>query len=358
MSAPTVAIAMSGGVDSSVAAILLKEQGYRVIGLTMDLGIAAAPGKDAAAIAAQLDIPLVVLPYQQLFEQTVIHPFTAEYRDGVTPNPCVACNRLMKFGVLAKQAFAEGATYFATGHYARIIKSPGSAASLAVAANRAKDQSYFLYGIEADLLDRIIFPLGDIADKQSVREIARKRGLAVADKQDSQEICFVPNDDYAGFLEKRCPELQVPGEIRHISGQRLGYHRGTYRYTVGQRKGLGIAWHEPLYVLEIIPKTRTVIVGERSYLFCRGLTATACNWLAPLPDTPLLAKVRYRHHGVSSSVIISNNGSTMDLHFSEPQAGIAPGQSVVLYHEDRVLGGGIISTGIPVSPRDAEAPAD
>ena len=352
---PKVTVAMSGGVDSSVAAALLLEQGYAVQGITMRLDERPQVADDAFAVARALGIDLTILDFRDIFEHLVIAPFTEAYQIGQTPNPCVTCNRTIKFDALAQAALANGSEYFATGHYARITQNPQGEYHLQVAAHRAKDQSYFLYGMPATLLKQTLFPLGDFPNKEAVRAQAARFALPVAQKRDSQEICFIPDDDYAGFLERRCPSLQQPGTIIYRDGTILGHHQGTYRLTIGQRKGLGIAWREPLYVLKVDPLRHEVTVGERAYLDCSGLEATDCHWLAPLPENGAVqAKVRYRHQALTAQASLSENGRHLSLCFTTPVSGIAPGQSVVLYDQDTVLGGGIITEGRATPPVSTE----
>jgi tRNA-specific 2-thiouridylase len=347
-----IAVAMSGGVDSSVAAALLREQGHEVIGLTMRLFAADCPGKagavhDAALVAAHLGIPHHVLDLEQEFRQLIIDDFIAEYRSGQTPNPCVRCNRFVKFGLLLDGARQHGADLLATGHYARIGVDPDGARHLRVAANRSKDQSYFLHTLSQERLGRIVFPLGDMASKDEVRDHARRFRLPVADKGDSQEVCFIPDDDYVSYLEQSGCVDRTGGEIVHVDGRVLGRHAGCHRYTIGQRRGLGIAWSEPLYVVEIDPEQRRVVVGEEPHVYADGLRAEEVGWIIAPPGEEFDAacKIRYRHQPVPCRVALLAGGACR-VRFHEPLKAVTPGQSVVFYREDEVLGGGRIRAAI------------
>ena len=345
-----IAVAMSGGVDSSVTAALLKQQGHELIGLTMRLfePHTSGPGSathDAAAVARQLGIPHHLLDLEPDFQQLIVDDFVEQYRLGQTPNPCIRCNRHIKFGLLLDKARELGAELLATGHYVRKTVDPDGTCHLRMAANRAKDQSYFLYSLTQERLRQIIFPLGEIASKDEVRRLATEFGLPVAAKGDSQEVCFIPNDDYVGFLECRDRCFGRPGEIVHLDGRTLGRHNGIHCYTIGQRKGLGIGWSEPLYVLAIDAASNRVVVGEQQHLLKPGLEADEVSWLIPPTGTVFetTCKIRYRHQPVPCRVEVLAEGRCR-VRFHEPQRSVTPGQYLVCYQDDQVLGGGRIVT--------------
>jgi tRNA-specific 2-thiouridylase len=344
----TIAVAMSGGVDSSVTAALLKQQGHRVIGITMRLfaprrsgsGSAAA---DAAAVARQLGIPHHLVDFEPEFQRLIIDNFISEYRAGQTPNPCVACNRFVKFGLLLESAASLGADRLATGHYVRKSVDPDGLCHLRMAHARNKDQSYFLYTLTQEQLRRLLFPLGEMESKEEIRRLAREFGLPVAEKSDSQEVCFIPDDDYVAFLEG-CGSLSPRrGDIVHINGRIVGQHQGTHRYTIGQRRGLGIAWSEPLYVVAIDAERNRVVVGEQPSLYAGGLLAEETSWIIrPESETfSATCKIRYRHQPVGCRVRLGEGGG-YEVRFDEPQKAVTPGQSLVIYRGDEVLGGGRI----------------
>lgn len=334
---------MSGGVDSSVTAALLQRGGHRVIGITMSLFAgASAAVDDAARVAAHLGIPHRVAPFEHSFAAEIEAYFVDEYRRGRTPNPCARCNKLIKFGALLELAEELGADYLATGHYARIVADANGGMHLLQAANRAKDQSYFLFSLERERLARVICPLGEMADKREVRRLAAEFGLPVAQKDDSQDICFIPDGDYAAFLERR-GITAVAGDFVLGDGRVVGRHQGIHRYTVGQRRGMGIAWSEPLYVTAIDAASNRVVVGTERELYRDGLTISMCNWLQPavLDHAGLRCKIRYRHQGAPCRVTPLPDGrATID--FPEPEKGVTPGQVAVVYCEDEVIGGGWI----------------
>ena len=343
-----IAVAMSGGVDSSVTAALLKQQGHEVIGITMRLfaprtsGIGSAL-HDASVVAQHLGIPHHVADFEEDFSRQIIGDFINEYRVGHTPNPCVRCNRHIKFGLLLKKARELGAELMATGHYVRKTVDPDGTCHLRTALNIRKDQSYFLYTLTQEQLRQVVFPLGEMESKEEVRSLAREFGLPVSEKSDSQEVCFIPNDDYVAFLEGSGGVTGTEGDIIHIGGQRVGRHQGTHRYTIGQRKGLGVAWSEPLYVTSIDTERNEVVVGEQQHVYAAGLLAETVNWIVA-PDGDEFAatcKIRYRHQPVGCRVRLSS-GNTCEVRFDKPQKAITPGQSLVIYHADEVLGGGII----------------
>lgn len=365
-----VVLAMSGGVDSSASAVLLKEQGYDVVGLFMRTGAhtdepdsrrdnkkgccSAIDAGDARRVADRLDIPFYALDFETEFDQ-IIDYFADEYLAGRTPNPCVVCNTWLKFGKLWEFGKQLDADYIATGHYARILRNgePGrvSAGSgepeLHKAADAEKDQSYVLYGIRREMLARLLFPVGEYR-KDHVRALARKAGLGeVAGKPDSVEICFVPDGDHARLIRKRRPELATAGAVVDTAGNVLGEHDGYERFTIGQRKGLGIATDRKRYVLDIVPETRAVVLGDRDELLAGGLTASGVNWLIDQPSAPLrcTAKIRYRSAGSSATVFANGDGSAR-VEFDQPQSAVTPGQAVVFYDSTRVLGGGWIEKAI------------
>jgi len=344
----TIAVAMSGGVDSSVTAALLKQQGHDVIGITMRLFVPHGSGTgsavhDAAIVAQHLGIPHHVADFAPDFGRLIISDFIEEYRAGHTPNPCVRCNRYIKFGMLLEKARELGADLLATGHYARKTVDPDDTCHLRIAGNYRKDQSYFLYTLTQQQLRQVIFPLGNIEDKDEVRRMAREFALPVAEKSESQEVCFIPDDDYVAFLEGSGSLNVAAGDIIHLNGQIVGRHHGTHRYTIGQRKGLGIAWSEPLYVTAIDAGQNVVVVGEQQYVYAAGLQAEEVSWVGA-PETDEFAatcKIRYRHQPVSCRVRLLE-GDSCKVAFDQPQKAITPGQSLVFYRGDEVLGGGII----------------
>ena len=336
-----VAVAMSGGVDSSLTAALLLQKNFDVVGVTMLLDDGAKNISDAKNICDFLGISHYVADFRQIFRDKVENYFVAEYLRGRTPNPCVRCNREIKFGALFDFATDLGADFLATGHYARIIFEDGRF-KLKKAADIKKDQSYVLYNLTADKLARIILPLGDFS-KVETRNLAEKLNLPVADKPDSQEICFVPNDDYKKFISERNPSAQAlqAGEIVDSSGKVLGSHNGVANYTIGQRKGLGIAAPNPLYVTKIDVANKKVVVGSNDNLFTKNLTASAPHWIykPPLPKN-LQAKIRYGSKFAGCTVFEADN--LLKVEFLEPQRAITAGQSIVFYDGDEVLGGAII----------------
>jgi len=357
-----IAVAMSGGVDSSVTAALLKEQGHDVIGITMrvwDPSTCGVPEEDAEAsccspddvrdagrIADQLGIPFYVVNFEDEFRRLVINDFISEYYQGRTPNPCVRCNELVKFGLLLEKARDLGADYLATGHYAQVEKGDDGFFHLLKGLDPKKDQSYFLFALSQEQLARTLFPLGGIT-KQEVRALASRFELRVAEKGESQEICFIPDDNYVRFLEAEKEAEDLSGAIVDQQGNVLGHHRGTYRYTVGQRRGLGIAWKEPLYVIGVDAKRREVIVGSHDALYKKGLTANSVNWLMPKPASEFFTacRIRYRHQAVPCRVIpLPDN--RVEVIFTKQEKSVTPGQAVVFYDGNRVLGGGWIEKGL------------
>jgi tRNA-uridine 2-sulfurtransferase len=362
-----VVLAMSGGVDSSVAAYLLRERGYEVIGLFMRSGAAeesacatdagllpivtgashrqgccsASDAADARRVADQLDIPFHALNFRDAFGRIKDY-FADEYLAGRTPNPCVMCNNWLKFGKLWDFARQVGADTIASGHYARIVAdASGRGETLVRGVDPDKDQSYVLFGLNRELLSHVRFPVGDY-DKHRIREIARRAGLRVADKPDSQEICFVPDHDYAGFIRRHRGERETAGELVDTAGMVVGHHTGFEQFTIGQRRGLNIAFGSPRYVVSVDAASRRVVIGPREELARRELTADRLNWLTEEPPRALScrAKIRYLHEPAPVEVEVDRDIAR--VRFEEPQYGVAPGQAVVFYDGDRVLGGGWI----------------
>jgi tRNA-specific 2-thiouridylase len=346
---------MSGGVDSSVAAALLAEQGHDVIGVSMQL-YDQSEGQtgfgtcctiddlhDARRVAAAIGIPHYILNFENRFDEQVVSNFIREYAAGRTPIPCAHCNSDLKFATLLERAVGLGAELLATGHYARV--EPGSDGQFVLrrGVDQGKDQSYFLFSLTQEQLARAAFPVGHL-DKDAVREEARRLNLRVASKPDSQEICFVPDGNYAGFIERAAPELKRPGAIVDREGTLLGTHGGVHRFTIGQRKGLGLSANEPLYVLAIRPDASEVVVGPREALGRHTLTAAQVNWVsgvAPLDWLRVTAQIRHRHDAATARVR-AIDVTRAELEFEEPQSAITPGQAVVFYDDDVVLGGGWI----------------
>lgn len=347
-----VFVAMSGGVDSSVAACLLKKYGYDVTGITMDLwtdnecqraccGLEAA--EDARRVCWQLDIPHYVLNYREIFKERVVRPFCEEYLAGRTPNPCIECNRRIKFDLLLDQCLRMGADYLATGHYARIGLNDDGQYVLRKGRDPRKDQSYFLYSLSQAEMSRVLFPLGAYY-KDDVRRVARDEGLAVAQKAESQEICFVNNGQYTEFVDKMYPDQGRQGLIRFRDGTILGRHQGIHHFTLGQRRGLGITHGEPLYVTRLDEDNSTVWVGERGDLWSLGLLAEPGRLQRPienLADLDLTVKIRYGATETAAQVQPSDN-HYLRIDFASPQRAVTPGQTVVIYHREDVIAGGTI----------------
>jgi tRNA-specific 2-thiouridylase len=358
-----VLVAMSGGIDSSVVAALLHQAGYQVLGVSMQLfdksqGESAAEGRcctlddfqDARRVAQASGFPHFVLDLELPFRQTVIEPFIEQYLNGLTPNPCISCNQHLKFDLLIRHADSAGAGHIATGHYAR-IEHDGGSFHLRQARDLGKDQSYYLFHLDQASMARALFPLGGLR-KTEVRRLASELGLHLAEKPESMEICFVSQGRYDAFLESagRAPDLGR-GQIRHRDGQVLGTHDGYWRYTVGQRRGLGVSHPEPLYVLKVDPASNTVWVGGAEDLAVPGLLARDLSWCAARPDRPLrcLAKLRSRSRPAEATVALLPDGRAQ-VTFAEAQQAVAPGQAVVFYDGDEVLGGGWIDSSLD-SPR-------
>ena len=352
-----VCVAMSGGVDSSVAAVLLQEQGYELSGVNLrmfhneDLGesrektcCSLADAEDAALVARRLGFPFYVFDFAQVFRDTVIRDFVEEYQAGHTPNPCAVCNREVKFGALLRRVQALGQDLLATGHYAQVERDPDSGRYLLKrAADRSKDQTYFLYMLTQDQLAHTLFPLGGL-HKAEVRQIAETRGLVNARKHDSQDICFVPDGKYADFIERTTGHPSPTGPFLDREGRVLGQHKGLIRYTRGQHKGLGLSTEEPLYVLEKDAAANTIRLGPDSALWTTELTAEQVNLISmPELTVPLrvTAKTRYSQREAAATVTSLPDGC-IHVVFDEPQRAITAGQAVVLYDGEYVVGGGTI----------------
>lgn len=352
---PVVAIAMSGGVDSSVAAALLVEQGYTVIGMMLRLwseentdrsNRCCTPDSVAMArrVASQLSIPFYVLDARQFFYDTVVTAFIHDYTHSLTPNPCLTCNRLVRWGFLLEHAIAAGADYLATGHYARLSQNPGSTIQLLRAVDAAKDQSYVLHVLTQDELTHAMFPLGEYT-KPQVRQLAQQYNLPVADRPDSQDLCFVGSDgDYRGFLTRHAPQAIIPGRIMDRQGNLLGLHPGLAFFTIGQRKGLRLVTPTPLYVLEKDFSRNTIIVGPREQSGSKHFLVKDFNWIAGEAQPPPFAaqiKIRYRAQDVPC-IVEDIAASTIHVLIENPVGDITPGQAAVLYNGEVCLGGGII----------------
>lgn len=349
-----VAVAMSGGVDSSVAAALLKEIGYQVIGVTMQIqpdnrkdgehfgsccGMAAI--ERARQAAARLDIPHHVVDFRDAFKATVIADFFEEYRRGRTPNPCIRCNQYLKFDILRQRASELNANFLATGHYARIEETPASH-RLLKAADQSKDQTYFLYTLGQADLRHLKFPLGDWR-KTAVKEMAARLGLPTATTPESQDICFIEDKDYRLFIEKRL-EL-APGDITDTDGNVLGKHRGLARYTVGQRQGLGLSSNHRRYVIRLDTRHNRLVVGTAEQLLSNRLLAGSLSWVSGAPpENPAGITARTRHRSPEAEVELRLDSSTAVVQFKKPQKAITPGQAVVFYRGEEVLGGGTIES--------------
>ncbi|MGM0578196.1 MAG: tRNA 2-thiouridine(34) synthase MnmA [Myxococcota bacterium] len=357
-----VVVAMSGGVDSSTTAGLLVEAGHEVIGVMMklyDQSDATDPDasqqccglddvSDARRVADGLGIPFYVGNYQEAFRKGVVDPFVDAYVQGRTPNPCVRCNDTVKFRTLLARARMLGADYLATGHYVRTTLEEDGSVALRRGRDPGKDQSYFVAGIPRKSLERVIFPLGDLT-KGEVRGHAERMGLPVASKSESQEICFVPDDDYARYVEEEAGErLRGGGPIVSLDGMRLGRHRGLHRYTVGQRRGLGISAPEPRYVVRLRPDDNALVVGRKQDVRAGGVRAERPRWLVdpPAPGARVIARVRHRHDGAAARIEAVDE-QRLSLAFEEPVTAVTPGQQLVLYDRDRVLGAATIEGPAP-----------
>lgn len=355
-----VVVGMSGGVDSSVAAFLLKEQGYDVIGVTMEIwqkeaaliqeqeggccGLSAV--EDARRVAAVLDIPHYVMNFRDIFQEKVIDYFVKEYQMGRTPNPCIACNRYVKWEALLKRSLEIGADYIATGHYASVKKLPEGRYTIIRSDFLQKDQSYALYNLTQEQLKHTLMPLGAY-EKPQIRSIAQEQKLLVADKPDSQEICFVPDNDYKIFLEKETGQKSEPGNFVDTSGRILGIHKGITHYTIGQRKGLDLAFGHPVFVTEIRPETNEVVIGESEEVFADGLTAKDVQCMAVeefAAGQRMMAKIRYSDKGQMCTVKEVSK-EAIRIVFDKQVRAVTPGQAVVFYKDNMVLGGGTIIKG-------------
>lgn len=343
-------VAMSGGVDSSLAAALLAEQGWDVVGVTMKLvargetgfGCCGSPADvdDAKRVCEKIGVPHYTVDMAELFEKKVIKPFVDDYLSGKTPNPCVECNRSLKFGHLLSLAEAWGCSHVATGHYARV-----EGGKLYKALDTAKDQTYFLYSLTPKELGRVLFPVGHLT-KAQVREKARGLGLRTADKPESQEICFVPRRDYRAFVESQAPAGAAalrPGPIRDVEGRALGEHDGVAGYTVGQRKGLGGGAVEPRYVVAVEPESNTVVVGGADDVYGGSFVAEGVTWAGgPPSDGRADVRIRHRHAPAPARLTLSGDG-VVRVDFEAPQRAVTPGQAAVFYRGEEVLGGGVIA---------------
>lgn len=342
MERKTVAIGMSGGVDSSVAACLLKDKGYNVIGVTLELLDNEETKKsieDAKNICKKIDIKHYVCDLKEEFKEEIVQNFITAYKQGKTPNPCVLCNRLFKFGLFYKKALELGADYISTGHYARVKNN-----RLMMSLADGKDQSYFLCQIKKEILPKVLFPLNEFQSKEEIRTLARKYQLPVSEKKDSQEVCFIPNDDYKTFLKKNGQE-EVEGKIILTDKTVLGNHKGLFNYTIGQRKGLNISYKEPLYVIQLDTKNNNLIVGTNNELFNQELIATNMNYLVEKDEffkTKLFAKIRSRGN-LEEVDTVTEEQNRLKIKFKNKLRAITPGQLIVFYNENKeCLGGAYI----------------
>ncbi|MCD6287722.1 MAG: tRNA 2-thiouridine(34) synthase MnmA [Candidatus Hydrogenedentes bacterium] len=355
---PRVMVAMSGGVDSSVAALLLVESGYEVIGATLHLWTAPEVGEPitkpsrlccsvesidrAKRVASHLGIRHYVLDYTSFFEQSVVEPFCRDYMAGYTPNPCVRCNRVVKFGKLLDTARQLDITYLATGHYARVETDQRGISHLKRGIDHTKDQSYMLCALTRDQLNHVLFPLGELR-KSEVRTYSDRLGNLMCDVPESQEICFVTDGNYRSFVSDRMPEAARPGPILDSSGREVGRHTGIAFYTIGQRKGLGIASPRPLYVTRIDPVNNAVIVGTSDEVYSSHTRVTDVNWLEHPEKMPIDATVQIRHRHTAAQARVSElDDGDLAVEFAVPQRAITPGQTAAIYRGDLVLGGGTI----------------
>lgn len=366
-----IVVAMSGGVDSSVAAALLVERGYEVVGISLRLAEERPGGtssgccsledfQDAARVADALGIRHYVFDMREAFARDVVAPFVEEYLAGRTPSPCILCNRSIKFSALRSRAAELGASWVATGHYAR-RDNDGTIYRLLRGLDAGKDQSYFLFEMDQKGLSHTLFPVGDMS-KDEVRAYAASRGIVTAGKADSQEICFVPDGRYADFVEKVAPGRIRAGQVVDGGGTVLATHEGVHRYTVGQRRGLGIAHTEPLYVESVDAATATVRVAERSRLLRGGLIAGGVVWTSGTPEPDgarLSAQIRYRHRAVAATITRSD-AAEVEVRFDVPEEAVTPGQAVVFYRGDEVIGGAWVRESLPCAPAVAaqNTPAD
>lgn len=337
-----VVIGMSGGVDSSVAAYLLKEQGYDVIGVTMRFWHDESE-EDARRVANHLEIPYYVMNFKTEFKEEVIDYFVNAYLEGQTPNPCIACNRYVKWEALLNRSLSIGAEYIATGHYAQVERLENGRYAIACSKTAVKDQTYALYNLTQEQLEKTLMPVGAYT-KDEIREIAEKIDLQIANKPDSQDICFIPDGNYASFIEKECKHSIEKGNFVDVEGNILGEHKGIIHYTVGQRKGLGIALGYPVFVLQIRPETNEVVIGTNEDSLTQYVRANKLNFMSieKLEDTRRVwAKVRYNHKGAWCTIKMIDDDEVL-CEFEEYQRAITPGQAVVFYEGNHVLGGGTI----------------
>jgi tRNA-specific 2-thiouridylase len=346
-----VAVALSGGVDSSAAALLLKEAAYEVIGIHMRLW--DSPRLDYQAHRAENICRILGIPYHQLdlqkeFESRVVDYFCQEYQQGRTPNPCVACNQRIKFGLLLDKALSLGADYLATGHYAKVEHSRDGHCLLK-AADTSRDQSYFLYTLTQEKLGHVLFPLGEHS-RDEVKQMAKQAGLPTATKS-SQDICFISQKNYGAFLSQRFSTL--PGDIVDTEGKKLGQHRGIAFYTIGQRHGLGLASGKPLYVIRIEPESNRIVLGPEKELYSQKLTARKLSWISgKSPREPITARAKIRYKSKEAEAILFPCDDSVDVHFTQPQKAVTPGQAIVFYNLDEILGGGIIESSQPITQDD------
>lgn len=358
MNKEKIIVGLSGGVDSSVAACLLKQQGYDVIGVTMinfrrseswqeTKGSDSQIVEDAEKVADYLGIPHYTVDFSSQFKENVIDYFIKEYFSGRTPNPCVICNRYIKWKAMMEQGEKLGARLIATGHYAGVEQLAGGRYSLKCAVNAAKDQTYALYGLTQEQLSRTVMPLG-IYTKTEIRRMASEYGIPVAEKPDSMEICFIPDQDYAGFIARNTEEKISAGNYISTSGEVLGQHKGIIHYTIGQRKGLNLAMGRPVFVTEIRPETNEVVIGDGGDVFAPALKCSKLNPMS-VPEfesgMKVVAKIRYNHKG-APAVIEKTGEDELQVRFEEPQRAITPGQAVVFYQDGYVAGGGIIDAAL------------